>query len=141
MIFFSCRTTWWGGLNFGNRYFAVLYLVSIFALGERMEKTVRGDRRLLGLWATCFGVSIVVHALGGYFLYPGSFFEERPEETWQIAMHPAVDLFRRDGSLGALGIGRYALGAAILTLAVPIAAWNARYLRAEDDASLATESS
>ena len=132
VAFISFRTSWAGGQTFGTRYYALVFMTMLAVLADDEEAILKNPRALTG-WSAAFGASIVVHALGAFFLYPGSFAMDQNAQAWRIALHPAIELFRADGSLGAFGAGRFLLGAAILALAVPIARWNYLFLRDPKD--------
>ncbi len=142
IIFISFRTTWAGGLTFGTRYFSLVIMILLAALADEEDWISRNTHRL-NLWSAALGISIVVHALGAFFLYPGEFYNQITQESqaWSFQFHPAVDLFRVDGSLGALGAFRFLLGGLILGAAIPIAFWNKRFLSGRDAESKTPSSS
>ena len=128
IVFISFRTTWAGGQTFGTRYYSIIIMVLLAALAD--DEKMFSHRKT---WSAVFGMSIVVHALGAFFLYPGSFAaDQQIAEAWTLHLHPALDLFRTDGSLGVLGNFRFLLGGLILATAIPIAVWNRRFLSAGD---------
>lgn len=115
VLFISCRTTWTGGQTFGPRYFALAAAVWAAALAEA------GPRGPAFAWAAAF--SIVVHGVGAFFPYPGSFSTQAAEaELWRWDLHPLANLFRAGGPMGALpAVLRWGTAAALAASVVPLA--------------------
>ncbi|PCI39789.1 MAG: hypothetical protein COB53_02650 [Elusimicrobia bacterium] len=124
MVFISFRYTWAAGQTFGNRYYMIM-LMALLAMLAGDEKKFSHQPG----WSTALGASIMVHALGAFFLYPGSYAaEQQLAEVWTLSLHPALDLFRVDGSLGSFGAFRFLVGGVILGTAIPITLWNRNFL-------------
>lgn len=131
-IFYGFRQSWTGGVTFGNRYFAVIALAFAFFCGE-LEAELAASPRARAWWGALFGVSVVIHALGAWFTWPGVAMNlaEQAGTLWSPDIHPAVELFLKRGGLGGLPApARWALAAVILSLSVPLGRWAAGRTRA-----------
>lgn len=116
-IFYCYRITWSGGGTFGNRYFAVVcMIITLFCLD--LQKRVKKSQTLKLLWAFAFAVSIIVHAGGGYFNWPGSFrVEDQIASMWDWRLYPPFHLFSPEGALGRTpAFAKGLIAAALLAL-------------------------
>lgn len=120
-IFYCYRITWSGGGTFGNRYFAVVCMILVLFCLD-LELLVKKSKNLKLLWSLAFALSILVHATGGYFNWPGSFrVEDQIASMWDWRLYPPFYLFAPEGSLGRtpeIGRGLIALALAGLTAAL-----------------------
>jgi len=119
-MFISMRTTWSGGQTFGTRYFAAACVVfaAILASSEDAFKAPPMRRLFAGAWAA----SVLTHALGGYFTYPGSFaITEQISQVWNVSYHPWIHLFYEEGSFFKFGAAaRAALTLLVLSTLYPL---------------------
>ncbi|MBI5597086.1 MAG: hypothetical protein HY928_13415 [Elusimicrobia bacterium] len=101
LAFLCFRTTWTGGQTFGPRYFAMAAAVWAVA----MSQLRLGDRGRAA-FAVLFAYSALVHAVGAFFPYPGSFSTVGAEaELWRWDLHPLANLLRDAGPMGGLPAG------------------------------------
>lgn len=116
-IFYCYRITWSGGGTFGNRYFAVVCMILVLFCLD-LEPLMKKSNTLKLLWSLAFAVSIIVHATGGYFNWPGSFrVEDQIASVWDWRLYPPFYLFSPEGSLGRTPeIGRGLIALALLGL-------------------------
>lgn len=123
IAFISFRTTWTGGNTFGTRYYASVCVVLALFIGD-MEEGIASSPRLRALWAAAFGTSVVVHAIGAFFTWPGSrFIPPQIQELWQVSLYPPVHIFLEAGPLYKLPAAvRIVAAAAILGVGAG-AAW------------------
>lgn len=130
LLFVAYRTTWTGGQTFGTRYFAAALAIWAVALAE-LGPTIAASPRLSAAWAAAFAASILVHAAGAFFPYPGSFMTQGAEaELWRWSLHPAANLFRAAGPMGGLPAAvRVAAAGLFLCAAVPVGIWSYRSIR------------
>ncbi|MFH1725674.1 MAG: hypothetical protein ABII00_13780 [Elusimicrobiota bacterium] len=129
LVFYCFRSSWTGGQTFGTRYFAAVCIVLALFCGE-IEAEIAGSGRAKVLWTAAFSVSILVHSVGAFFTYPGSYaIVEQTAELWEWSLHPLLNLFRADGPLFKLStVPRAFLASALLMLTVPLAFLNHRFL-------------
>lgn len=128
VLFLSFRTTWTGGQTFGPRYFAMAAVLWAVALAD-IEGDVAASPRLRAAFAACFALSVVIHAAGGFFPYPGTFMTQEAEaELWRWDLHPLANLFRAAGPMGGLpAAARWAAALAWSAAAVPLGRWAYRF--------------
>lgn len=127
-LFYGLRNSWTGGQSFGTRYFSVVAMMLAFFTAE-LEGPLSRDGRLRALWSAAFAASIVIHALGAYFTWPGvaMTLQQQRASLWQPGLHPAVELFLPRGGLGGLPAALRCLAAGLLlSLSIPIGLWAAR---------------
>jgi hypothetical protein len=120
-IFLSHYNNWMAGMSFGPRYWAgaVIGLVFLCAdLGSEFLSGVCGP-----FFSGCAAFSIIIHALGAYLTWPGSYrLDYEREHLWDWTLHPWLNLARPDGGLGSWPIGaRLAAVAAVFALVVVLA--------------------
>jgi hypothetical protein len=116
-IFVSHFHYWTAGMTFGPRYFAML-ATALMLLSAGAEEWVRAKPLRLAVWASASGLSIVIHALGGYLTWPGSFNTNVQVETaWRPTLHPLVNVLMADGALGKLPLLARAVVFVLLLLA------------------------
>ncbi|TBR26085.1 hypothetical protein EPO15_00950 [bacterium] len=128
VLFLSFRTTWTGGQTFGPRYFAMASVLWAVALAE-LEGDVAANPRLRALFAAAFALSVVIHAAGGFFPYPGTFMTVEAEaELWRWDLHPLANLFRAEGPMGGLpAAARWAAALAFVGASIPLGRWAYRF--------------
>lgn len=122
-IFYGFRNSWTGGVSFGNRYLSVVALVLCFFTAEVGEDVDRSPA-LRRTWAWTLSLSILIHAIGAFFTWPGvaMTIQDQVATLWRIRMHPLAYLFTDEGPLGGLGQpGRGAAACAMLALSWPLA--------------------
>lgn len=131
-VFYGFRNSWTGGVSFGNRYLSVVAMVLCFFAAEAAADLERSPA-LRRAWAWSLAVSILIHAIGALFTWPGvaMTLQDQAATLWHVRMHPLAYLFTGEGPLGGLAQpGRAALAAALLALSWPLAAFFERRLRA-----------
>lgn len=128
LLFISFRTTWTGGQTFGPRYFAMAAVFWAVALAE-LEGDVAANPRLRGAFAAAFALSVLIHAAGAFFPYPGTFTTVGGEaELWRWDLHPLANLFRAEGPMKSLPAAARVLAAlAFVGATVPLARWAFRF--------------
>lgn len=95
-LFLGRFKNWTGGMSFGPRYFAMA--ATVLLLLSAAARPRRGAP-----WAAAAAFSIVVHALGAFLTWPGSFvLTEQVARAWDLRLHPVVNLLMGDGALGRL---------------------------------------
>ncbi|MBI2362415.1 MAG: hypothetical protein HYV15_03410 [Elusimicrobia bacterium] len=98
LAFLCFRTTWTGGQTFGPRYFAMAAAVWAVAMSH-----LRPGRAGRAAFAALFAFSAVVHGVGAFFPYPGSFSTVGAEaELWRWDLHPLPNLLCDAGPMGGL---------------------------------------
>jgi hypothetical protein len=99
LLFLSCYTNWVGGFSFGTRYFASMTMIFLWWLTP-YEKDVAGSPLLRRAWAYSASAALIIHALGGYLRWPGTFETERTlSRLWHLSEHPVFHLLDADGGL------------------------------------------
>ncbi|MBI3548571.1 MAG: hypothetical protein HY078_05910 [Elusimicrobia bacterium] len=116
-VFMSFYVNWTGGQTFGPRYFATAALVLTYLCAD-LERDVRSSDPTLRLWCGAVAGSVLIHALGGFLNWPGSYaLTTQAEQVWWWSLHPISNMFTARGGLGGLnpfvraGIGMIVLGA------------------------------
>jgi len=115
LLLIASYAGWSGGMSFGTRTLAGIVLVLAFFCSE-LEERIRGSPWLLAAWSASGAFSILVHSLGAYLNWPGSFrFQEAQARAWDWSLHPVAQLFSAEGGLGALSPWlRLGLGLALI---------------------------
>jgi Gpi18-like mannosyltransferase len=116
IVFFSFFT-WTGGQTFGTRYFATSCLVlALFALEQ--SRKIAASPLLRRLWCLAVSWSVLVHAIGAYFTWPGSFqFIEQKAQLWDLSLYPPLYLGSASGPLFTLPVPlRWAAAAAAVAM-------------------------
>jgi hypothetical protein len=99
-------------MSFGPRYFAMLAAV-LLLLCAGAEEWIRERPARLAAWTLAAGFSIVVHALGAYMTWPGSFaVDAQIARAWDFSLHPLLNLLAADGALFKLPLAARAVVAA-----------------------------
>jgi hypothetical protein len=129
--FTSCRWSWTGGTSFGTRYLAPTALLLAFFCGE-LEGELAASASRRRAWAAAAAFSILVHAAGANFVWPGANWsiQQQLATVWDASLHPLAWLFVKGGPIGAPLPWRALLALAFLGLGVPVALW--LELRARD---------
>lgn len=114
-VLLSFYSTWVGGNTFGPRYFSVAALVLAYLCADA-EREVRSRPGLLAAWCGAVAWSVLVHAAGAYFNWPGSArYDVEKAQLWWWSLHPVPNLFAAAGPLHALpALARWLLGGSIL---------------------------
>lgn len=98
LVFLCYRVTWTGGQTFGTRYWAMAAAVWTVAMSQ-----LRLGAKGRAAFAALFAFSVVVHGVGAFFPYPGSFMTQGAEaELWRWDLHPLANLLRDAGPMGGL---------------------------------------
>jgi hypothetical protein len=93
---------WVGGGTFGPRYFAVVALVLCWAMAG-LEPWLAASRSRARLWAISAAAAMLVHAAGGYLLWPGTENQATQKATlWFWSLHPLANVLTSDGALRSL---------------------------------------
>ncbi len=113
--------TWVGGSTFGPRYFAAAALVLCWATAG-LEPWLASSRSRARVWSASVASALMIHAAGGYLLWPGSDqFAAEKASLWFWRLHPLANILTSDGALRSLP-----LIARLLIFAVAAAAaWTA----------------
>lgn len=99
LVFLTCMDDWVGGLSFGTRYFSAMTMVFLWWLTP-YEKEIAGSPALRRAWALAAAAAFIVHALGGYLRWPGTYSTARTlERLWSISEHPVFHLLDANGGL------------------------------------------
>lgn len=118
LLFLSCYSNWVGGLSFGTRYFASMTMVFLWWLTP-YEKEIAGSAGLRRAWAYASAAAFVIHALGGYLRWPGTYETARTlERLWLLTEHPVFHLLDAKG-----GLADWPLPLRSLALAALLAGW------------------
>ena len=99
LVFLSRYDNWVAGMSFGNRYFASMSLLFLWWLAPLEPEISRtpGRRRA---WAGCAAAAVIIHALGGYLRWPGTWNMERTKRLiWSPSEHPLPHLLDAHGGL------------------------------------------
>ncbi len=99
VAFLTCMDDWVGGLSFGTRYFASMTMIFLWWLTpyEREISASAGWRRA---WAYTAAAAFIIHALGGYLRWPGTYETARTlERLWHLSEHPVFHLLDAKGGL------------------------------------------
>ena len=115
LIFLSHYANWTAGMTFGPRYLSGAALALAFVCAD-LEKAILSRPRLLSAWAAAGTFGLLVHGLGAYLRWPGSYgVNVQRAQVWDWAQHPAAFLFNASGGLGGLPpAGRWLVGLTIL---------------------------
>jgi hypothetical protein len=93
---------WVAGGTFGPRYFAVVALVLCWAMAG-LEPWLAASRLRARLWAASAASAMLVHAAGGYLLWPGSEDHAIQKATlWFWSLHPLANVVTSGGALRSL---------------------------------------
>lgn len=112
MLFFCYYDNWVGGRSFGSRYFSG-FAVALCWFVAGAEAEFRSRPRVLAGFLSAAAASVVVHAVGGYFNWPGGWaIADTVARLWSWRSHPLVFVFAPGGGLGALPAPLKALVAA-----------------------------
>jgi hypothetical protein len=116
LILVSSYGYWTAGMTFGPRYLSGAAIILLFFCAD-LEPVLQAHPRWLAGFAVAGAFSILVGALGAYLNWPGSFsYEVEEAQAWWMRLHPALQIFCGEGSLGALPLALRALvGAVIFT--------------------------
>jgi len=99
LLLLSCYTNWVGGLSFGTRYFASMTMIFLWWLTP-YEKEIAASSRLRRAWAYSAAAAFIIHALGGYQRWPGTYNIERTfARLWHLSEHPVFFLLDAGGGL------------------------------------------
>ncbi|HAH05454.1 MAG TPA: hypothetical protein DCM05_02835 [Elusimicrobia bacterium] len=113
VAFYSFYSNWTGGQTFGTRYYATSCLIlALFILEQSRE--ISASPLLCRLWGLTFAWSVLVHAVGAYFTWPGSFsIVEQKAQVWDLSLYPPFYLGSSSGPLFTLPLPlRWAVAAA-----------------------------
>lgn len=130
-FFLSFYENWVGGRSYGSRYFASAAAAFCWMLAGA-EDDLRGSPRALTAFLAASAAAVVIHAVGGYFNWPGTWETAATvAQAWDWRTFPLAFVFTRAGGLGPLPVPlRAAVGAAVLAAAwAGVAALRARLLR------------
>ncbi|MBI3548573.1 MAG: hypothetical protein HY078_05920 [Elusimicrobia bacterium] len=129
IIFLCFYSGWSGGQTFGTRYFATAALVFTYLCAD-LEAEIRGNGRLLSLWCAAVAASILIHASGGYFIWPGSYEHlAQRAEIWRWDYHPFAHLYSARGGFANFPAAARAASASAIVLAFAgLAVWLRRWL-------------
>lgn len=121
---FSMRTSWTAGNTYGERYFAVVCLVFALFCAE-LEDQVRGSARARAAWSAVLAYSVMLHAVGAHFQWPGyrMTLGQQLSTTWSPAWYPLVFLFRDGGPIDATPLPWRLLYGAALAAVPAVLAW------------------
>jgi hypothetical protein len=102
LIFYSFYGNWTGGQTFGTRYFATsAILLALFAAEAGPE--IGRSALLRRAWSMSVAWSILVHALGAYLGWPGSYaIIPQKAAVWDWTLYPPLELLSPSGNLRAL---------------------------------------
>jgi len=130
---FAMRTSWTAGNTYGDRYFAVVCLVLALFCAE-LEPEVRASAGLRAAWSALFAYSVLVHAVGANFQWPGfnRTLEFQEATAWSARMNPLVFVFRDGGPIDRTpSPWRRPYGALLLAIPAALAwRWSRRRLSA-----------
>jgi len=99
VLFLSCYRDWVGGMSFGTRYFASMTMIFLWWLTP-YEKEIAASPRLRRGWAYAAAAAFIIHALGGYLRWPGTYSIERTfARIWHPSEHPVFHLLDAGGGL------------------------------------------
>ena len=129
-VLIACRSSWTGGNTFGTRYFALACLPLALFAGE-LETDIRRSPLLRSAWIWAFAFSVLVHATGANFRWPGSLMslDEQVRTAWSPSLFPLLQIFADGGPIDAVPFPwRGLYGASLLSLAILPAAWMRRWL-------------
>ena len=111
--------TWVGGSAFGPRYFAVAALVLCWATAG-LESWLAATAPRARAWSVCVAASFLVHASGGYLLWPGTDqFAAEKADLWRWSLHPLANVLTSDGALRSLPL----VARLAIFVAAAFAAW------------------
>lgn len=116
--FLTCMDDWVGGKSFGTRYFAAMTMVFLWWLTP-YEKEIAASAGLRRAWAYTAAAAFIIHALGGYLRWPGTYETARTlANLWHPTSHPVLHLLDANG-----GLADWPLSLRYLGLAALIAGW------------------
>jgi len=99
ILFLSCYANWVGGLSFGTRYFASMTMIFLWWLTP-YEREIASSPRLRRAWACAAAAAFIVHALGGYLRWPGTYvIADTLGRLWHPIEHPVFHLLGTRGGL------------------------------------------
>lgn len=102
VLFFCYYDNWVGGRSFGSRYFSGFAAALCWFLAG-VEDDLRSRPRALAVFLSAAAASVVVHAIGGYFSWPGGWnIADTIARVWNWRSHPLVFVFAKGGGLGSL---------------------------------------
>ncbi|MDP3543114.1 MAG: hypothetical protein Q8T11_11670 [Elusimicrobiota bacterium] len=114
LLFLSCYGNWVGGLSFGTRYFASMTMIFLWWLTP-YEKEIAASTVLRRAWAYSAAAALIIHALGGYLRWPGTYETARTlERLWLLTEHPVFHLLDAKGGLADWPLALRALAVAAL---------------------------
>lgn len=99
LLFLSCYSDWVGGMSFGTRYFASMTMIFLWWLTP-YEQVIAASPKLRLAWAYSATAAFIVHALGGYLRWPGTYVvTDTLERLWHLSEHPVFHLLDARGGL------------------------------------------
>lgn len=99
LLFTSCFSNWVGGLSLGTRYFSSMTLIFLWWVTP-YEKEIAAAPRLRRAWAYAAAAAFIVHALGSYLRWPGTYETARTiARIWHPSEHPVIHLLDARGGL------------------------------------------
>jgi hypothetical protein len=131
VLFFCYYENWVGGRSFGSRYFSGLAAALCWFLAGAEDDFRARPRALAGFLAAA-AASVVVHAVGGYFSWPGGWsIADTVARVWSWRSHPLVFVFAPGGGLGSLPAPVKALvaGAVLAAAAAGVRTLTRRFAR------------
>jgi len=101
-VFYSFYYNWTGGMTFGSRYLATAAALAVFFAADSSAWIAASAARRK-FWCLAVAWSILVHAVGAYFTWPGSYeIEAQRAQLWQWSLYPPFYLGASFGPLSAL---------------------------------------
>lgn len=115
LLFFCYYDNWVGGRSFGSRYFSGFAAALCWFLAGA-EEDLRSRPRALAVFLAAAAASVVIHAVGGYFSWPGGWvIADTVARVWSWRSHPLVFVFAKGGGLWSLPTPlTFLIGAAVL---------------------------
>lgn len=102
MVFFCFYDNWVGGRSFGSRYYSGFAAALCWFLAGAEEDLCARPRALAAFLAAA-AASVVIHAIGGYFSWPGGWaIADTVAHLWDWRGHPLVFVFAKGGGLGSV---------------------------------------
>jgi hypothetical protein len=110
LLFYSFYYNWTGGMTFGSRYLATAALLAVFFAADA-SPWIAASPVLRRLWSLAVAWSVLVHAVGAYFTWPGSYeIEAQRAQLWHWGLYPPFFLGSASGPLFTLPVpARFAL--------------------------------
>ena len=123
-IAFGMRSSWTAGNSYGDRYFAVVCMIMALFTAE-LEKPIRESPRLRTVWTAVFTYSVLLHAVGANFAWPGynATLEQQQATVWRATSFPLAHVFVDGGPIGATPMPWRVLYGLILMAATAAPAW------------------